>query len=216
MPNLCQGYVFTSSRFRQPEPLSTLTRNRGHVGAVDVYPLMGRLVCSECGGSMTTHTGRPGDYYYRCARRQLNERRPQCAHARHHRVESVHGVIEEMLERAATEADALVAVASAPPRQGLPVPTAADVNRRLARLDAAYEADAFTPAEYAERRRALLAERETLARVADPAPRVPNTTLTLQALQDARELPLADRARALNLRAVLHPDGLIDVDVRVV
>lgn len=191
--------------------------NKRRVGErVDIYPLMGRLTCSECGGSMTTHTGRPGDHYYRCVRREAHERRARCTHSRHHRAESVHAAIEEALERAVTEADALAAVASAPPRQALPVPTTADVTRRLAKLDAAYEADAFTPAEYAERRRALLTEREALTRATRPAPHAPDVTLTLHMLHEARTLPLAERARALNLRAVLHPGGEIEVSLNVV
>ena len=87
----------------------------------------------------------------------------------------------------------------------------------LARLDAAYEAGAYPPDEYAAKRRGLLAERVALeARPREEASPPPDPGAARVALAAALTAPnLAETAARLHLRGVLHAGLVLDLTVDV-
>lgn len=132
-----------------------------------IFSLTGHIRCSECGRRMRalTLTSRPGGYYA-CSwatTPKISRTGTPCTHTRHYRAAMLDEVVKEALDSLSLSDEALASVvrtpAAAPPDH---MAALADLARREDRIEAAYLADAYTPAEYAERRADLRRQREAL------------------------------------------------------
>lgn len=194
-------------------------RGRTKTSRQDVFPLTGRIVCGDCGSAVSGTTMKDGRYaYYVChsvfigksLRRTCASAKRVPAHALH---DALRGHLGDLLTDDELHAQALRVPAPPPVNTGA---MQADVTRRLARLDAAYDAGAYPPDEYATRRRALLAERDTLARPTALPPPPADLAAARARLAHALTLPdLHAAAEALGLRLTLHPGPRLDVSLDV-
>ena len=184
---------------------------------IDVYPLQGRLTCAECGravGGNTTHHGGKRYAYYGCSDRFSAER--TCTHRKLYPAAQVHAFVRDILEKAREN---LASLAELVQRPAPAVPDLATmraaVDRKLSRLEAAYDAGAYTAPEYAERRAALKREREAISVLEVPAAPAPTDLAAVRsavgyALTSA---DLLDVAQALNLRGVLGSGGELTLKI---
>lgn len=184
-------------------------KGRTRTSRLDTFPLTGRLTCGECGSAVSGTTMKHGRYaYYVCNSVFIAKSiRKPCDNTRRIPADAAHTAVLGALQEYLTNDEAFLRSLRTPAPE--PVDTAAmaaDVTRRLVRLDAAYEAGAYPPDEYAGKRRALLAERDALATIPfTPAPTV-NLQQARAALAQALTLPsLADTAAAVHLRGTLLP-----------
>ncbi|WP_161881910.1 recombinase family protein [Deinococcus alpinitundrae] len=185
------------------------TGRRG--GRSDVYPLQGRLTCAECGraigGNTTIKANRPY-HYYGCADRCNAER--TCTHRKLYPAASVHAFVRGILEEARENPASLAELVQRPAPAAPDLATMhAAIDRKLSRLEAAYDAGAYTAPEYAERRAALKREREALSVLEAPTAQAPADLAAVQAAvgHALSCADLLDVAEALNLRGVLGSGG---------
>jgi hypothetical protein len=182
---------------------------------LDTFPLTGRLTCGDCGSSVTGTTMKDGRYAYYVCHNVFTPRsiRKPCTNTRRVPAHQLHDAVTATLH-ALLEDDAQLAAVTRTPTPA-PINTramTADVGRRLARLDAAYEAGAFTADEYASKRRALNAERAALEAAPTPTPAPPDLAQARATLAYALTQPrLADTARLAHLHGTLYPGGHLDL-----
>ncbi|GHF91081.1 recombinase family protein [Deinococcus ficus] len=182
---------------------------------LDTFPLTGRLTCGECGAAVSGTTMKEGRYAYYVCRSVFLPRsiRKACSNTRRIPAHQLHAAVNEALQHFLTDDQALRDATRTPTPE--PINThamTADVQRRLARLDAAYEAGAFGPDEYASKRRAMLAERDALVNTPIAPPTPVNLDAARAELAHALTLPsLADTARHTHLHGTLYPGGRLQL-----
>ncbi|WP_181391980.1 recombinase family protein [Deinococcus irradiatisoli] len=217
---VCQVEAIISPALWQAanEAVQRRATSKGRTSSLEDFPLSGRLTCGTCGRSMggvSVHRKSGMIHRYYACNSRYAEVDP-CPHRTNYPAEKVHAAVMEELEGALRNPADLERLID------LPTPQAPDLGhverdaeRRLSRLEAAYDAGAYTAIEYAERRRALQAEREALtqlvARVAVPAPDLKKAARALEEALRSGKLALA--VAPLGLRGVLQPGG--DVEIRI-
>jgi len=191
---------------------------KGRTSSLEDFPLNGRLTCGACGrsiGGVSIHReNRPIRRYYACNSRHADKH--NCTHRTNHPIALVHAKVMQELEALAGHPEQLALLIDPPTLQAPDLGNVErDVSRRLSRLEAAYDAGAYTAPEYAERRRALQTEQESLSRlVARETPPMPDLKKAAQALQAALSTGnLGLAADALGLRGVLSPDREIKLSL---
>ncbi len=178
---------------------------------LDIFPLTGRLTCGECGAAVSGTTMKEGRYAYYVCRSVFLPRslRKACTNTRRVPAHTLHEAVTAALRGFLTDDQALTEATRTPTPE--PINTqamTADVQRRLARLDAAYEAGAFGPDEYASKRRAMLAERDAIVNTPISTPAPVHLADARAGLQHALAQPsLADTARLAHLHGILYPGG---------
>ncbi|AZI41925.1 hypothetical protein EHF33_03475 [Deinococcus psychrotolerans] len=192
--------------------------NTGRRGArSDVYPLQGRLTCAQCGraiGGNTTIKANRHYHYYGCADRCNAER--TCTHRALYPAALMHTLTRELLQIACDSPASLPDLVELP---RLPAPDLGAMNavidRKLSRLEAAYEAGAYTAPEYAERRAVIKLEREALSSLEQPAQPAPaDLSQIMAAFEHAlANADLLEVVQALNLRGALGAGGGLKLSI---
>jgi site-specific DNA recombinase len=195
---------------------SVETRNPARL---HLFPLTGHIRCGGCGRAMNgIHSGRRQYGYYTCGsalQTKHNRSGQPCTHRKLYRADQLHATIMDALD--AVQLDEALLLASVrmpslpPPDLALPL---ADLARREDRLEAAYNAGAYTPAEFTERRRDLQRQREAvLATPAAATPLPPDLSRLRAALSLSRELPLEQFIDQIGLTVTVSPEA--DVQLRL-
>lgn len=184
----------------------------------DLFPLQGRLTCAECGraigGRSTYKHGEARWHYYGCADRFSLAR--TCTHRTLYPVVQVHAEVRKVLQAAYDNPESLPDLVQLPTPLGPDLAAMhAQVDRKLSRLEAAYDAGAYTAPEYAERRAALKLERDALSTLEVPAALTPPDVAQVRAaIGRALSCPdLLDMAQALNLRGTLGPGPILTLSI---
>lgn len=126
-----------------------MTRRRKVRSTPRDYNFTSLLICSECGDALHFSSSSNGHYYWRCKNRHVSIR------------------IDLANEQVAAELQRLMRDHDYNPPQKQDAQSEArraiqSVERQIKRLDDAYNADAYTPEEYAEKRKALLTQKSDL------------------------------------------------------
>ncbi|WP_189092981.1 recombinase family protein, partial [Deinococcus ruber] len=199
---------------------TALSERRGSVetrnpARLSLFPLTGHIRCGECGRAMNgIHSGRRQYGYYACGhtlQTKYNRTGQDCTHKRLYRADALHAQLQASLTIMQDDEAALLECVSRPtlPPPDLTLPLA-DLTRREDRLEAAYSAGAYTPVEFAQRRRDLQKQREALLATPLPvAPALPELTALQTQLREARTMPLEHLADALGLKVTVSPDGTV-------
>ena len=182
-----------------------------------LFPLTGHIRCGACGRAMNgIHSGRRHYGYYTCGsalQTKYNRTGQPCEHKRLYRADVLHASIMEALEQfQADDATLLECVRiPRPPAPDLTLPLA-DLVRREDRLEAAYNAGAYTPAEFTERRRDLHRQREAvLATPAAPNAPLPDLAHLRALLSQSQALPLEEFADLMGLTVTIAPEAQIQL-----
>jgi site-specific DNA recombinase len=177
-----------------------------------LFPLTGHIRCGECGRAMNgIHSGRRQYGYYACGstlQTKYNRTGQICEHKRLYRADVLHEHVREILTGLSVDPALLAQVVKLPalPTLDLTLPLA-DLARREDRLEAAYNAGAYTAAEFAERRRDLQKQREALLNTPPPAPMpAPELSSLSQKLTDGLHLPTEELADQIGLTVTIQPE----------
>ena len=195
---------------------SVETRNPARL---HLFPLTGHIRCGGCGRAMNgVHSGRRQYGYYTCGsalQTKHNRSGPPCAHKKLYRADQLHATIMEALDAVQLDEALLLASVRLPtlPAPDLALPLA-DLSRREDRLEAAYNAGAYTPVEFTERRHDLQRQREAvLATPAATAPLPPDLSRLRAALRLSGELPIERFIDQIGLTVTVSPEA--DVQLRL-
>lgn len=201
------------------------TGGRPNTVDLNVLPLAKRLRCGVCGSTMSAkshhpHPSRPGStvtyHDYHCYRTSIRDGKQteKCTHRRHYGVKKFHPFLLEQLRALAFDDVALLAAINTEPPAPLDTgPAVAAIDKRLKNLKLLALDGGLSPAEYRETREELEAQKAALtAPAANLKLEPPDLARARRQLLEALSLPaLLDTVRALDLQAVVHPDGRVDI-----
>lgn len=183
-----------------------------------MYPLSGHLRCGQCGRVMRGLSLGGRKYgYYACrsvGSTAYDGGRP-CPHHRHYPPAQLHALVMQALDEVETDDAALLSLARVPERAAPDHgPALAEIKRREDKLEAAYMADAYTAAEYAERRADLRRQRDAVLNAPVPAPPPgPDLDALRARVAQARGRPLAELADLLGLTVRVSMNGGVALEL---
>lgn len=191
-------------------------RNHHKRGSRPEFELTGHITCVLCGRAMAGAPHANINYYVCSTRFRRAEIRHTCTHRKYHNALAVHAAVRSGLAQLTLNDQALTRAMDLPAPQPVDVSELLkDVERRKKRLQQAYDAGAYEPAEFAQLRRSLIAEEEALQNTTPPPPPPVDLTAARALLQQALGHERLDEiARALGLRVRLHPEGALALSLR--
>jgi site-specific DNA recombinase len=174
----------------------------------DDYPLMGRIRCSDCGGTMTPFVAavRQNAYYF--CRNTLATRKAKCTHRKYHRADQLHAEVLNALQELNLNQGLLEQAILTTSPETDNTAERKRLTKRLERAKAAYEAEVDTLEEYSQTKKDLLEKISLLEQI----PTIPKRDLSVARAELTQALSassLAEVMASCNVLVTIGQDGTI-------